>query len=515
MSACPISSISRPLNVKEELVIRTRKILISESHSPSKIKKMKKIRYKLTLLLMLGTLCSCGDWLNVEMKTELTGEKLVATNEGIQQMLNGAYLIMRNGLYTPEGQMGGGGTLESLAGSWNVNPGTAEYYLENQILDETMLEMRNDKIFKGLYNIIANLNPLINGMAEHEDKLKPEIYNVVMGEALAMRAFVHLDLIRLYGPTPVKIDPTEAYLPYVKVNHHSNYKYLTFADYMKDLLGDLDKAEELLGEYDPIMTMSFSKAESGTVQFGYRRSRFNYYAVLGIQARARLWAGDEDGALEYARKVKTAENDDQTPKLELIGSLSSNTEDDNTAYIEHILGTKCDTYDYKRGSVWAVNRVAYVNSQDNLWELLYDDNDDDIRRVNLWLKQTANAMYGTSTGFYITKYHSFITGTAKPRNCPLLRLSEIYFIIMELGTLAEANTLYEEFCTSRAKDYVPLTESDRSERVMRESISELIGEGQNFFTYKRFGATRKLFVEGEFTEESYRMPLPESELKSE
>ena len=96
-------------------------------------------------------------------------------------------------------------------------------------------------------------------------------------------------------------------------------------------------------------------------------------------------------------------------------------------------------------------------------------------------------------------------------NFPIIRLSEMYLIIMECGSLEEANEVYQEFCTARSVDYVPYTETDRHERVLKEYLRELMGEGQNFFTYKRFGVKEMWFGTGDCGEAQYVLPLPEKE----
>ena len=100
-------------------------------------------------------------------------------------------------------------------------------------------------------------------------------------------------------------------------------------------------------------------------------------------------------------------------------------------------------------------------------------------------------------------------------NFPIMRLSEIYLNIMEHGSLSEANVVYEEDCEARGMTYVPLTESDRLAKVELEYIREFMGEGQNFYTYKRLGVTN-MYWNGlsECGEAQYVLPLPEKELKN-
>ena len=71
--------------------------------------------------------------------------------------------------------------------------------------------------------------------------------------------------------------------------------------------------------------------------------------------------------------------------------------------------------------------------------------------------------------------------------------------------------MYEEYCAARNVDYVPLTEGDRQERVILESIREYVAEGQNFFTYKRNNVSLMYGASVSCSAEQYIVPLPEAE----
>ena len=118
-------------------------------------------------------------------------------------------------------------------------------------------------------------------------------------------------------------------------------------------------------------------------------------------------------------------------------------------------------------------------------------------------------------GYVLRKYRCFYTGTKAAQNFPIIRLSELYLMILELGPLTLGNEVYIEFCRARGLEYVPLTEIDRQGRVYKEWIRELIGEGQNFFTYKRLNVRIMIFGLSECSEEQYILPIPEKEYLGE
>ena len=478
-----------------------------------KIKEMRKNIYSLSIALLLG--CSaCNDWLTVQPATSILAEDLYTTNDGIKQALNGTYLNMRGVLYNPAGYMGGGGMAESLACSWTVSEGNREYDLSNHDYDSDLVESSLSSSFQGFYKIIVTMNDLIQGVELNKGKISDDVYNIGVGEAHALRALAHFDLIRLWGPVPSKVDVNRTYLPYVTVNSANRYEYVTYEKYMTLLFEDLKRAEELLGKSDVVLKMSFEDTETTSSVWPYRKSRMNYYGVLGLLARVHLWCGNIEEALRYARLVKDATNPDGSKKFRLtneVDDFPDNSWVDGTCYSEHICGTKCDTYDYGKGG-WQSGRAMIVNVNPTFVQTLFDGNTSDFRYKKLWTYERTGLMI---YGYVLRKYRCFYTGTKAAQNFPIIRLSEMYLMIMEKAPLTEANEVYKEFCTARGLEYVPLTEIDRQGRVYKEWIRELIGEGQNFFTYKRLNVRNMIFGISECSEEQYILPIPEKEYISE
>ena len=223
-----------------------------------------------------------------------------------------------------------------------------------------------------------------------------------------------------------------------------------------------------------------------------------------------------EGALRYARLVKEAKNGDGTAKVRLMTPDDNTTEGlwnnkttDLTCYSEHLCGVKCDNYDYTQGTAWLARNVSILNYSDTFFEDLFAGNAEDMRYQWFWAYYYNR--FGTS-GYYCRKYLNFYNSSTSQKNFPIVRLAEMYLIIAENAPLEEANIIYEEYCKARNLTYVPLTESDREERILLEFIREFTGEGQNFYTYKRYNTKNMLFGVRECTEEQYQLPLPESEL---
>lgn len=470
------------------------------------------MKKKLYLYIALcWTLTACQDWLTVQPETVIAGDNLYTTDEGCREALNGLYLLLRSGIYEPEGYLGGATNLEYMANMYTPTIGADNYYWANHQYEFTeTMQTVNTYMFMALYKVIANANSLIAGALENRNKLKTDVYNITRGEALAIRALVHLDLIRLYGPVPTAVDASTRYLPYVRVNSPDVYEYLSYEDYMALLFEDLDMAEQLLGESDPVLEETFAASESSSLTWSYRKSHINYYGVLGLQARAHLWYGDREEALRYAKMILDAKDAEGTSKWRFTvmdDEIWDNTETDLTCYSEHICGVKCDDYDYTQGWAWRPNSVSYLNSDSDFTSILFDGNTDDFRYRRFWTY--SNSFMGR--GYYCYKYLNFYSASTSQKNFPLVRLPEIYFIVMECGTLSEANELYEQYCRARNIEYVALTDDSRLDKLLLEFIREYSGEGQNFFMYKRNNIRNMLFATTECTTESYVLPIPEGE----
>ena len=71
-------------------------------------------------------------------------------------------------------------------------------------------------------------------------------------------------------------------------------------DIAKKLIADLDKAEKLLKDNDPIFGYTFeelnapSSVEIEDTYMCYRQSRLNYWAVKALQSRMYLYLGKAD-----------------------------------------------------------------------------------------------------------------------------------------------------------------------------------------------------------------------------
>ncbi|MBQ9224062.1 MAG: RagB/SusD family nutrient uptake outer membrane protein [Prevotella sp.] len=449
-------------------------------------------------------LSSCNDWLDVSPSEQKKKSEMFSKAEGFRNVLTGAYIRMKsNNLY---GQEMVCGTVENLAQHWNYSSNTIGSYLNTYNYKATTVENAMTAIYNNLFKVVADVNGLLgdidNGTLNEDD------YNLIKGEALALRAFCHFDVLRLFGPMPS--DPgNERILPYVKEVTNRPNQFLTYEQFTHELANDIDEAETCLKKVDPILKQSIATLNTPSQLtdnfYGYRQMRMNYYAVCAMKARLALWTGNKSQALEYARIVMNATSSDGA-KMFRLGTLNDCASGDKVLSCEHIFNLKVTDISSTLGA-----GTTYQKTQSQLRSQLYETGTTDIRYVNMW-----NYVYDSYWWTYYNYFVKYVQDDNMPalaRNViPLIRLYEMYLIAMECSSVNEANTLYAEMTAARNAPSVTIsTQEQLNELLIKEYNREFYGEGQAFYAYKRMAAEKIYFTNEPGSKDAYVVPLPVQE----
>ncbi|MDR0543950.1 MAG: RagB/SusD family nutrient uptake outer membrane protein [Odoribacteraceae bacterium] len=472
------------------------------------------------ILLLAGLLAACSDWLDVRPQTEKIKEELFDTQKGFEDALVGAYIRLKGD--NAYGNALSWGTIEYMAQHWDVTTANSISALSNLKRYEyanAYVEVWMSGMYQELYRVIADVNSILERIDDRRDIFDQGVREMIKGEALALRAFCHLDVLRLFGPIPGTASD-EPVLPYVKtvsnvIREHSSYQQFTRA-----LLDDLDEAESLLGEVDPIRAYSITELNSsvdngGVISTGndfqaYRQVRMNYLAALAIRARFHLWMQDKAEAGRYAQMVIEAA-DRNGNSIFRLGTQGDMTLEDFTASTEHIfalaihdLAARAESRFGQQGSYIKQDFDYYLGQLFPAAERTVDI------RFALWIpKQTDNT-------YKILK--KFIQRDSRPiLQLPLVRLSEMYLIRAECAaTIEEANAAYAPFAIAKGIPFSGFSsEQDRESKIIREYNREFYAEGQGFFTYKRLNAASILWAAYPIVGSPavYVAPLPTREIE--
>lgn len=101
------------------------------------------------------------------------------------------------------------------------------------------------------YALIANVNKLLKNADSHKDLFTGDSYDLITGEAYALRAFLHFDLLRLFGPV-YKTHKEDKSICYNTQFSLSGSDLLPASKVMEYVIADLKEAEDRLAK-DPII----------------------------------------------------------------------------------------------------------------------------------------------------------------------------------------------------------------------------------------------------------------------
>lgn len=356
-----------------------------------------------------------------------------------------------------------------------------------------------------MYESIANVNTLIQYSDLKKDVLG-DYYGIVKGEALALRAYMHFDLLRLFAPYDFS-DNAKVAIPYVLEPKPAIAPQLTPAKFIEFVLDDLNKALDLL-KIDPI----YLGSDVSGIDNGYLANRnfhMNYYAALGLKARVALYAQNTKVAFDAANEVVSAQQERGLfpwVKTEDLTTTEMNLRD-RTFSSEHLFAfntTKLEEYIkgyFREFSTPLMERL--------LPDVLYEADD-----YRLAIYETYSGSPNVLTKFWqLDKV--FVSGqgmvTPKRDRMPAIRISEMYYILAEVlkeTDLEEATNLLNTLRGYRGLISLKnLTKDELQQELEKEYYREFIGEGQLFFYHKRMN-TKMIATANAL----YVLPMPEDEI---
>ena len=457
----------------------------------------------LSLSLSLGA-TSCNDWLSVQPESEVEDKELFSSESGFKEALAGVYSSMvKEGTYARQLTFG---ALSVAGQEWDNYP-SAEY---SDFAEYDYDKATPTSIIAGIwstnYNSIANVNNLLKHLDETTVPFHGDNHAIIKGEALALRALLHFDLLRCFGVS-YEVDPSKPSIPYCTDFTYRVFPQLKVSEVAALILDDLNTAQELL-EVDPIYT---GRTVSLLEDNGYlinRTIHLNYWAVRALKARVLLWTKQYPEAYAEAKAVYTSDKFSWATQEKLGNGNDNSYADEQIFALQNVnLKTLGDNY-------FSSSRDAYSFSLNRNTLLARFDNDATDLRF----------LYGFSEGEtsdnidkrYMKKYvESSGSDTWYQSKMPVLRIGEMLLIMAETAGAAGEDGmqwLNELRAARNLQDIDAATTTPLIDNICAEYRRELIGEGQIFFLCKRLNLD---YVYGSGVEmvisKAYTFPLPQSE----
>lgn len=462
---------------------------------------MKKI-YKNSLVVLLLIIMSCSeDFITKSDPDQLTDDVVLTDITQIEAALIGAYDGLQTANYygryfvlIPD--LMGDGVRQNQN---NSNRGTAQYRYE--VTTNTAVAQG---VWEDIYTVINRANVIIVSVpgVAGEEGLK----NQILGEALALRALAHFDLVRFFAmPYGIDEDVPGANgqgghlgVPIVlsPLPPSATPARNTVAEVYEQVIEDLEEAKTLMNDDDFF-------------------SRFKFTSAGASALLARVYLYKEDWAAAEAAATDVIDNGtytllDETQYVNSWNGISTNS--------ESILDVSFSIADQN-----FTDGLGYIYSPEGYYDMLPTTDLDDVMeeisdpaqdvRANLW-----------DTSVPVALKYKGPDNSAGVDNTRLLRLSEIYLI------RAEARARQSEFTDARAdlntlrsnRNAADTGASDGAllNAILQERRIELAFEGHRIFDIIRNGedlvrndcALSNGNCEIEFPDHRFVHPIPQAEI---
>lgn len=427
---------------------------------------MKKLLY---ISIASVALVACST-LNQEPSTSVSTSTAITSVDDLAYAINGAYYIATYGdQMSPAAEMAI--YADVIGPDSDVKQGSGQFC---QKLHERSVTAKDSyDTYYYLYKGIANVNKALEAAESLDDDAKlPYI-----AELYGMRGLFHFLLAMYYAPIPTSGSSNNLGIVLSKEVFAIDYKAAraTLDETYQQIIDDLTKCID-----DP-------KVETGIYD-----GHVNKWAALALRARAYLYWGKNDKALEDAETVIG-----YSPyELYTISNYVSSWSTQNEASEMIMQFIQDDNYNAQRYN------PGYYTHPDGYTEYLVTDaffafmkaDVNDVRSNMVAYRTTENGK-GVN-GNYPMKYPGK-TGASVPlynNNIKVCRLSEVYLIAAEAalkaGNMTKATKYINDLRKNRITGYVDVATLTIDD-IINERRKELFAEGQIAFDYWRNGKSFK------------------------
>ncbi|MCI7580242.1 MAG: RagB/SusD family nutrient uptake outer membrane protein [Prevotella sp.] len=453
---------------------------------------------------------SCEGFLDITPDGQVKRDEMLATNEGVEDALYGVYAKLRN--TTLYGQEMYFSSLEIMSQTLYCYGNTGVTALGQYDYNNTTVKNVFAMIWNDMYNNISNVNSVLNAPLVDGANAYPA--NIYKGEALALRAMMHFDLMRLFAEQ-ITVNPNAKGIPYATEFSLKTPDFETLAENYNHVLADLQEAERLLadeGEY-----------ENTTSFMADRQIHLNLHAVRALMARVFLTKGDKEKALEYAEKVIVQSGRQLKTKTEVINDVAGVLSKKECLFGVYFSGF------YTQVSAKLQQTISYssLDLRGDFMEMYENGVSGLDFRTTAYF--TSVDMGGTAK-YRLSKFTDIYdlqnNASARPadliQGINMIRLPEMYYIAAEClldKDYPKALDYFNEVVTNRGLDALSGEgeETLTQEVINTERYKEMIGEGQTFFNMKRLNLSIPSYdnsVTYRPEDGIYVVPIPDSEYEN-
>lgn len=462
------------------------------------------------MLIVVCAAAGCNKWLDVQPKTQIESEKLFTSQKGFEDAMYGAYTLMASpALYGDQLTMS---FMDVLAQRYNCNtPSHSFHQAAVYNYEDAVIKSRIAQIWDTMYHVVVNVNNVLQHIDAQKSVFQPGNYELVKGEALGLRAFLHFDLLRIFGPSYITGAAKQA-IPYVTTVSGGVTKTSTVNQVLDSIILELQTASALLSNYKNVNYDYYATDNRQQNDWlNHRQKHFNYWAAEATLARAYLYKGDKPKALEHAKNVI------QAGLFPFQDPMRISNLQDRTFIPEQVfalskfnLRPQVALYFQASGSVNlnANQQLTNTYGGGDVVDQLYETQSggvSDIRYARLW--ELSGPIYFNS------KFWQNSGNPAYNNVVPLIRIPEMYYIAAECSDQQTGTGYLNVVRDKRGLQQLPdgLDAATVQNEIFKEYQKEFFGEGQLFYYYKRLNLPEIRFSTIPANDNIYILPLPDGE----
>lgn len=440
------------------------------------------VRHIIPTIIAVSLMQGCSKDKVIDLSPEFSLDAISnpSTMKQVEEVLRGGYAAFRNANYYGSGSgTGAGWSLMPDVMSDNLYESTSETLANSRAMADWIYNASTGQVstfYSASYVVIAHANIVLRDVDKFTTSSNQLLANRLKGQAYAMRAIAHFNLMQYFAVKFDRNSTTDLVLPYTKdftVSTTVKPLRLSNKDYYDNLFADINQAITLLGNVDvPVNPAS-----------GLTRPYIDRNGAYAIAARINLYAGNWADAVTAATNALTGRPlattqaafsgmYNQTDRGEILWNIQFESGQSGPTFLVYFVTSN-------RNYFRPAPEIAVVGGATGLIR------SNDIR---------FNAFFSTiGAGLGLTKYKGKGATSDGVANFPVFRSGELYLIraeanarlggANEAAAMADLNTLR----AARISGYVneSLTGAALLDAIANERRRELVGEGHRFFDLKR------------------------------
>ncbi|NGP87870.1 RagB/SusD family nutrient uptake outer membrane protein [Fodinibius halophilus] len=418
---------------------------------------MRYLNKLLILALLATTIWSCDDQLTTSPYDSIDSKTAYETVDDLEQGALGAYnAISGVNIYGINARI-----TDNLRRA-DSNTGQGMQIFNHNIIagDGTI-----GAAWLNAYIVIDRVNRLLAASEEFntESTEQENTLKQIRGEMLALRAYQHFDLFRMFA----SYDNSGPAVPYMVESKVSSPARTPKAEFFNLLIEDIDNAITLLGQ-----------------QATTNNDRLNLRTVQGLRARVALYRSNWSTAIDYATQaIDNPNSSGLTSRSNYAGLWDDSIQGEVMFKLLRPLPSSGTVDIFERAS----NDDVFFYASNELANL-YDTSGDNDIRFNTFFERI------DSETVKVNKYNKR-NGQKNTADIKMMRISEMYLIRAEAyaqpGPQQDLTAAEDDIKELRANRYdtVPQTSfsdsQDALDTIRLERRLELVYEGHHFFDLKR------------------------------